>query len=101
MAKKLFDLVKEHSDTTGPARVVMLLIADHANNEAGDGSGSYPGEERLAIEAGLSVRTVQRAIATAEQLAALGVTRTYDYARNKQAVDRYRIRVEVLKAKPG
>jgi hypothetical protein len=98
MAHKVFDLVKEHSDTTGPAKTVLLLIADHAGAE--DGSGARLGEERLAVEAGLSVRTVQRAITEAEQLEELEVERGRR-SRGRQAVNRYRVRVEVLQSKPG
>jgi 5-methylcytosine-specific restriction endonuclease McrA len=98
MAHKVFDLVKQHSDTTGPAKTVLLLIADHAGAE--DGSGARLGEERLAVEAGLSVRTVQRAIAEAENLDELEVERGRR-SRGRQAVNRYRVRVEVLQAKPG
>ena len=98
MAHKVFDLVREHSDTTGPAKTVLLLIADHAGAE--DGSGARLGEERLAVEAGLSVRTVQRAITEAESLEELEVERGRR-SRGRQAVNRYRVRVEVLQDKPG
>jgi hypothetical protein len=85
MAKKLFDLVRERSDALGWPKAVLLLIADHAANE--DGTGAFPRLETLALELGVEERTVRRAVGELERLGELEVTRGYDHARNKRAVE--------------
>ncbi len=98
MAKKLFDLVKDRSDAVGWPKVVLLMIADHANSE--DGTGSFAAEATMAAELGIEERTVRRAIETVEYGGELEVTRGYDHQRKRRATNRYRVRVEVLRAKP-
>lgn len=58
-------LVRDHSRTRGPARAVMFVLASRANAEG----VCWPGENRLAREAGVSKRTVIRVL---PQLVAAG-----------------------------
>jgi len=44
----------------GPAKAVLIVLADHAND---DFWSSFPSQETIAFEAGVSRRTVQRALA--------------------------------------
>lgn len=41
------------------SKLVLLALADHANDE---GLGVWPGNERLAVKVGLSIRQVQRCL---------------------------------------
>lgn len=60
--------VLEESKARLSARLVLIAIANHANER---GENSFPNLETLAREAGLSVRQVQRAIGQLEKLGEL------------------------------
>lgn len=64
--------VFEHSESRGNDRLVLLVIADEADD---DGSNAYPGIERIALKARLPVRTVMRCVERLETEGALLVQR--------------------------
>ena len=55
-------------------KMVLLVIADHANDE---GTQSYPSQATIAAKASISVRTVQRAVNT---LCAQGYIRMFKHS---------------------
>lgn len=55
-------------------KMVLLVIADHANDE---GTQSYPSQATIAAKASISIRTVQRAVNT---LCAQGYIRMFKHA---------------------
>lgn len=59
MSVKAMTWVFYHARCTGNARVVLLAIADHADD---DGRGARPSIATLALKAGISDRTVQRVL---------------------------------------
>ena len=58
MGKVYRDLVRQHSTAKGSTRAVLNVLADYAN----DHGFAWPGRAAIASEAGLSERTVVRAI---------------------------------------
>jgi hypothetical protein len=65
--------VLEHSKAHGATRLVLLVIAEHAN---ANGQGAYVSMKKIAAEAKVRERTVERAIERAEvDLKELGVLR--------------------------
>lgn len=58
MGKLYRDLVRQHSTAKGSVRAVLNVLADYAN----DSGFAWPGRALLASEAGVSERTVIRAI---------------------------------------
>lgn len=56
MSVQAIGWVLDHSRASGPARLVMVSLANHAN----DDGHTYPGVGTIAREAGISARTVQR-----------------------------------------
>ena len=64
--------VLNHSQTRGPARTVLLVIAYHAHD---DGSGSHPGLDRIAQESGFGRATVARSVPRIEALGEMRVRR--------------------------
>jgi hypothetical protein len=99
MANKVRDLVKWHSDATGTAKALLLEIADHASGD--DGSGAFPGQPRLAVATGTSVRTVRRDLRALEKLGELEVRPRRSKDGLHQGTNEYRVRVEALERKPG
>lgn len=55
-------------------KMVLLVIADHANDE---GTQSYPSQATIATKASVSIRTVQRAV---NSLCALGFVRVFKHS---------------------
>lgn len=64
--------VWEFSEAVGNDRLVLLAIADRAND---DGADAWPNQEELSSKTRLSRRTVQRCILSLEQLGELVVSR--------------------------
>jgi len=58
MGRRYRDIVRQHSRAKRSARAVMMLLSDYAD----DDGIAWPGHERIAVECGLSERTVTRAI---------------------------------------
>lgn len=56
---KVTGWVLEHSPATGAARMVLVVLADHANS---DGSNAWPSVQRIAREARCSTSTVHRVL---------------------------------------
>lgn len=81
--------VFDHSRATGNDRLVLLSLADHADDEEWE---CWPSLERIAVKALVSVRTVQRSIATLVELGELEVAPGGGRGRS----NRYR-----LTGKPG
>ena len=59
-------------DITGSAKSVLMILALRANSETGK---SFISRERLAYEAGVSIRTVTKALHTLELLTLVKVSR--------------------------
>lgn len=57
--------VFDHSETTGSARTALIVLADKMD----DVGYCWPGQELIARQAGLSTRTIIRALAQAEEKA--------------------------------
>jgi hypothetical protein len=69
MSAKVVSFIFEHSKTVGSARVLMLAIADMANN---DGE-CWPGRANLARRVNVSVRQITRLIQECERTGELSV----------------------------
>lgn len=72
MSVRLMADVFEHSEARGGDRLVLLVIADEADD---DGRGAYPGYARLAHKARLAKSTVRDAVDRLEALGELRVIR--------------------------
>lgn len=70
MSVKVMSWVFDHSESTGNERLVLLAIADHANDETWS---CWPSVARLAVKAKVSERTVQRAIRSLVELGEIGI----------------------------
>lgn len=71
MSVKVTSWVWEHSRSRGAQRLVLLCIADHAND---DGLEAFPSLARLARKTGMTERGVQKAIQSLIALGELQVT---------------------------
>lgn len=71
MSVKVTSWVWEHSRSRGAQRLVLLCIADHAND---DGLEAFPSLARLARKTGMTERGVQKAIQALVALGELQVT---------------------------
>lgn len=69
MSIKVISWVWDSSASRGTDRLVLLAIADSASGD--DGTNAYPSIATLARKAGVSTRTVQRAIRTLVELGEL------------------------------
>ena len=72
MSVKVMSWVFEHSTSTGNERLVLLAIADHAND---DQWSCWPSVPKLAAKACVSERTVQRALHALEERGELAIDR--------------------------
>lgn len=79
MSNKALSYVFEHSQTKGSARVLMLAIADMAN----DDGECFPGRTRLAEKVNISERQLTTLVQTCEALGELRV-----FQRSHTAEDR-------------
>lgn len=72
MSLKCQSWVYEHSEATGNDRLVLLAIADEADD---DGTNAYPGIDRIAHKARVNKRTTMRCIERLEEAGELLVER--------------------------
>ena len=72
MSVKVMTWVWEHSQSVGNERLVLLALADHADDERWE---AWPDIARLALKTRLSERTVQRCIVSLSQRNELEVRR--------------------------
>lgn len=87
MSVQALSAVLDHSQSRLSARLVLIAIANHANEL---GENSFPNLETLGKEAGLSERQVIRAVRRLEEIGELSVVR----AKNKP--NRYVINIPVI-----
>lgn len=80
MSIRVQNWVWEHSETTGNDRLVLLAIADEADD---DGTNAYPSIERLASKVRVNRATILRSITRLEDLGELAVTRPEKYGRGR------------------
>lgn len=85
--------VWQHSKTTGNDRLLLLAIADCADD---DGDNAWPSVETLADKATCSERTVQRRIQHLEEIGCLTVLR----GAGRHGTHRYRVHMDAGAAKP-
>lgn len=94
MSVKLMTLVFEESEARGNERLVLLAIADEAND---DGKGGYPGFELLAHKCRLPKTTVRRAVDRLEERGELRVFRPEK--RGRGHITRYEVTLGEKRAK--
>lgn len=82
--------VLHHSPATGTAKVVLLAIAWHTNDNPE--LGCYPSQETLAKYANTSTRTVRRALNELEAMGEIEITRHGGVAFGSSPSNRYFIR---------
>lgn len=80
MSVKCTTWVWDHSPTTGNDRIVLVFLADQADD---DGTNAYPSIERIAAKANVPVRTVMRCIERMEASGALRVIRPAKRGRGR------------------
>lgn len=85
--------VWKYSKTTGNDRLLLLAIADCADDE---GDNAWPSVETLADKATCSERTVQRRIQVLEETGCLTVLR----GAGRNGTHRYRVHMDAGAAKP-
>lgn len=81
----LFQWREAFSSDKGPPPSTRLLLWCIAKHMDSDGTGAFPGQELLARESGLCIRTVKTKLKEAEQLGWLGRT-----PRNRRGVASFR-----------
>ena len=84
--------VMERSQSKGPARAVLLVLAFRENKKG----VAWPSVPRLAKDVGLTVRTVQRAITALERLGEITVKRDARRVKTrggKQPVNVYTVNI--------
>jgi Helix-turn-helix domain len=84
MSVKAMVWVLEHSDETLGRRLVLLALADKAND---DGTGAWPSVETLARSARLSTRQVQRCLRDLERSGAIVREGTSSYGTTQWGVN--------------
>jgi len=94
MSIRVVDRVWRYSKASGPALLLLLAIADYANDS---GTGAYPGVKTLAKKIRMSTRTVQRLIASLVAEGELWV----DYRASAFITNQYAIRVGHDNLSPG
>lgn len=72
MSNRVLDWVFQESPATGNDRLVLIAIADEAND---DGRNAYPGIDRIATKSRVPKRTVLRCLERLEEAGALIVNR--------------------------
>jgi len=93
MSVKVSAWVWEHSKTTGNDRLLLLAIADCADD---DGDNAWPSVDTLAEKATCSERTVQRRIQHLEEVGCLTVLR----GAGRNGTHRYRVHMDKGAMKP-
>jgi len=92
MSAEAMAAVLHHSPATGTAKVVLLAIAWHTNDNPE--LGCYPSQETLAKYANTSARTVRRALNDLEQMGQIEIQRHGGVAAGSSPSNRYFIRTE-------
>ena len=90
MSAEAMSAVLHHSPATGTAKVVLLAIAWHTNDNPE--LGCYPSQETLAKYANTSTRTVRRALNELEAMGEIEITRHGGVAFGSSPSNRYFIR---------
>ena len=72
MSLRVQSWVYEHSEATGNERLILLAIADEADD---DGANAYPSIDRIALKARVNKRTTIRCLERLESTGRLVVTR--------------------------
>jgi hypothetical protein len=86
--------VWDHSKSRGAQRLVLLAIADHAND---DGLDAYPSVTRLARKTGMTERGVRKAI---DALVELKELHKSDNKGGRGVVNRYRVIMSTSSTEP-
>ena len=92
MSAEAMSAVLHHSPATGTAKVVLLAIAWHTNDNPE--LGCYPSQETLAKYANTSVRTVRRALTELEYIGEIEIQRHGGIAAGSSPTNRYFIRTD-------
>lgn len=90
MSAEAMAAVLHHSPATGTAKVVLLAIAWHTNDNPE--LGCYPSQETLAKYANTSTRTVRRALNELEAMGEIEIERHGGIASGSSPSNRYFIR---------
>lgn len=90
MSAEAMAAVLHHSPATGTAKVVLLAIAWHTNDNPE--LGCYPSQETLAKYANTSTRTVRRALNELENMGEIEIDRHGGIASGSSPSNRYFIR---------
>lgn len=96
MSITVMKYVWENSQSTDNARLILLAIADNAN-EVGD---AFPGVDRLAAKSNISERTTQRMIQHLERLGELQVFPNAGYKTSSGWTNLYRVVLKDVKQNP-
>ncbi len=94
MSFKHMQLVIEHSQTKGPDKAIMLVLAYRADEKKGE---CWPSLPRIARDAGLNRRTVSRCLPIIQRTGELLIVRRGHAAEThggRQESNRYRITIE-------
>lgn len=97
MSNKAINYVFENSKTVGSARVLMLAIADMAN----DDGECWPGKAKLHKKVNVSVRMITRLIQECERLGELGVVAGGEGQTNRYLVIGIAAEQRIEKARPA
>ena len=92
MSAEAMSAVLHHSPATGTAKVVLLAIAWHTNDNPE--LGCYPSQETLAKYANTSARTVRRALNDLELMGEIEIVRHGGVASGSSPSNRYFIRTD-------
>jgi len=101
MSFKHFELVANHSQTKGPDRAVVLILAVRADKKTGE---SWPSLNRIAKDAGLNRRTVSRCLRAIQRTGELLIVHHGHAARTRggiQESNRYRITIDPPQGRGG
>lgn len=97
MSNKAINYIFENSKTVGSARVLMLAIADMAN----DDGECWPGKAKLHSKVNVSVRMITRLIQECERLGELAVIQGEQNQTNRYLVIGVAAEKRVEKARPA
>ena len=90
MSVRIMSMVFDNQELSSTEKLVMLALADHANDE---GKSIYPSQDRLAMKTGLSRETINRHV---KRLIQKGIIRKIGYRGDRANVLEVEIVVESL-----
>jgi DNA-binding MarR family transcriptional regulator len=90
MSVRIMSLVFENQELSSTEKLIMLALADHANDE---GKSIYPSQDRVSRKTGLSRRTVNR---TTKTLVDKGYLRKVGYKEERNNVLELEISIKHL-----